>query len=73
MAIEGQALTEHKTTFIGALNRLKKALNPSREELTTLRAVLKQKHPQGASERELQIFIELWEQEANEHTQNAAR
>ncbi|MEZ9563820.1 transposase [Vibrio artabrorum] len=73
MDIEGQALTEHKTTFIGALNRLKKALNPSREELTTLRAVLKKKHPQGASERELQIFIELWEQEANEHTQNAAR
>ncbi len=73
MNIEGQPLTEQKISFIGALNRLQKRLNPTKEELAAMRKVLKQQYPDGMTDSELQRFTERWEQKGNEHAQSAAR
>ncbi|HAS6636677.1 DDE-type integrase/transposase/recombinase [Vibrio parahaemolyticus] len=73
MSVEGQPLTEQKMTIIGALNRFKKAFNPRKEELASVRALLKKQHPDGLTESELKTLIELWEQGGNEYAQSAIR
>lgn len=73
MSMEGQPLTEQKMSFIGALNRLQRRLNPTKEELAVMRKVLKQQYPDGMTDNELQVFTEQWEQKGNEHAQSATR
>ena len=72
MEIAGQPLTEHQISFIGALNRIKKALNPSREEFDSIRTWFKQSNPHGATETEIQTFIAAWEQQ-DDNAQRAIR
>ncbi|XAG86656.1 DDE-type integrase/transposase/recombinase [bacterium 19MO03SA05] len=73
MNIGGQPLTEQKMTFIGALNRLKRRFNPTKDELVAMRVELKHQYPNGMTESELHTFTELWEQHGNEYAQSATR
>lgn len=70
MIIGGEVLTTQKTTFIGTLKRVKSLINPSKIEFNGLKALLKQRYPEGASELEISAFIKNWEQE-HAHTQAA--
>ncbi|SHO55013.1 DDE-type integrase/transposase/recombinase [Vibrio quintilis] len=71
--VDALVMTEQKTSFIGALKRVKTALNPAEEEFTALKALLKQRYPDGATESELQVFIQRWRQNGDEHTQSAVK
>jgi transposase InsO family protein len=73
MHIDGQPLTEKNMTVIGALNRFRKAFNPSKEEFSIFRTSLLKQYPNGLTESELQTFIEQWEQGGNEHAQRATQ
>ncbi|MDC5755212.1 transposase [Vibrio europaeus] len=62
LKIEKNTIEEPIMSFVGLLGKVKARLNPDKEAFKTIKKVLKLRHPEGATESEMHIFIQQWEQ-----------
>jgi hypothetical protein len=66
-------VTEPKLTVTGTLKKLRSALKPTSKEMETINKVVKARFPEGATESEIDTFIQQWEQGYDNYTQANAQ
>ena len=66
-------VTEPKLTVTGTLKKLRAALKPTSKEMETINKVVKARFPEGATESEIDTFIQQWEQGYDNYTQANAQ